>query len=473
MENITSEEAVAVRKTFRGSKFEAYIHFPYCEQRCTFCHFYKKVDIKHDYEAKEDAALNSVLAEMKMQKEVHGEKLRVKSLQLGGGTPSLISNARLIRFLDEILEYIEIEPDAEIKTEIYPKFYAEGELEEKLKILKDFGFTDIVIDLETGNKKSLDLLNRKNSSLSAYKNNITKIIEAGFDSIISALLVGVPYETYDSIVETIDYMISVPQIKVINTFPLIVRATDPINRQISKLEEPYQVNAMTRDVMCVFVRDYLRSQGYSEGPIAYFHPPTYRPAQQSDKFECVNLIGFGTSAFGYLNGDGWAGQYYNYSNQEDYTRNIADGKFPMWRIGMLNQEERARRKVIFGLANVKTENLLNVEKDYNVSIDKIYGKIFNALHKLNLIGIDKTNSGIYFTDKGLYRLEEIMYFLSSDFVKDRCDVAPDKIKDKGKYKELVNQHYFVTIPSEDRAKFEGFVASQTEEFMCRIRKVAA
>ncbi|MEM1135025.1 MAG: radical SAM protein [Bacteroidota bacterium] len=468
MDEVSPAKTKDIISSLKGAKFEAYIHFPYCEQICTFCHFYKKIDGREGFDLKEDEALKAVEKEMRMHKEFHGEKLRVRSLQIGGGTPSLISNQRLIKLLEVVTECLDIEEGAEIKTEIYPKFYADGELEEKLRILKDFGFTEIVIDLETGNKKSLDYLNRRNSSFEAFKNNIEKIVAAGFDSIISALIMGVPYETYDTLKETLDYMISVPEIKVINTFPLIVRETDPINKQMIRISDS-RITPQSRDEMCVFARDYLREHGYTEGPIAYFHPPEYRPEQQSEKFECVNLIGFGISSFGYLNGTDWAGQYYNYCNQNDYLASLERDEFPIWRIGVYGQEERARRKVIFGLANVKTENLVDIEEEYGISIDKIYGKTFNALLRLDLIEIDKAGQGVKYTDKGLYRLEEIMYFLSSDFVKDRCDNMPDKVLDKEKYKELINQHYYVTITKEDRLKFEKFEAEQVDKFMHMVK----
>jgi hypothetical protein len=127
--------------------------------------------------------------------------------------------------------------------------------------------------------------------------------------------------------------------------------------------------------------------------------------------------------------------------------------------------------VIFGLANVKTENLLEVEERFGVSLDDIYGKIFNALLELELIEVDAPNSGIRYTEAGLARLEEITYFLQSTFAKDRCDTPP--AADDPHRKELVNQHYAVTMPAEDRARFEAFVAQQPGRFMYRLTEVGS
>jgi oxygen-independent coproporphyrinogen-3 oxidase len=464
MQPVTAQEADQVIKSIVNSKFETYIHFPFCEQMCTFCHFYKK-PMGKDFNVREDEALTAVEMEMEMYAEILGGRIPSRSLQMGGGTPSLISNPRLIKLLSKVSKCLDLESTAEIKIEIYPKYYDEQEIREKLRILKDFGFTDLVIDLESGNKASLDFIARKNSSLDAYLKLVDICVQEGFNSIVTALIVGLPHETFETLESTLQTLVSIPEVKVVNTFPIIMRETDPITKQLNLQPEVFN-DAVTREAMWIFARDYMKSKGYTEGPISYLHHPTKRPDQQADKFECVNLLGMGVSAFGYLNGDTWAGQYFNYCNQNDYFERIKLRQLPMWRFGKYGQDERARRKVIFGLANVKTEYLFELEKRFGVSVDEIYGKVFNAFLELNLIEIDQKGNGIFYTEKGLSRLEELSYFLSSTYVKDICDRLPDQ--QDPHYKELINQHYFVTIPLEDRKKFEAFIDSQPSGFIYRL-----
>jgi oxygen-independent coproporphyrinogen-3 oxidase len=467
MTEVTAAEAEEVATSLEGSSFETYIHFPYCEYLCTFCHFYKKPSRSAvAFSAKEDDALGLVEAEMALYHNLLGAPLDARSLQIGGGTQSLISNKRLAQLLENVERHLALRADAEIKIEIYPQDYDPSELREKLKILRDFGFTDIVIDLESGNERTLKYINRPRSSLEAYLRLVEACIEEGHTSIITALMMGLPFETFESLDVTLQTIMSIPEVTVINTFPVIMRETDPISKQYHKNPENFH-SAEVRDQMWLFARNTMRANGYTEGPISYQHRPTIRPAQQSDKFECVNLLGFGCSAFGYLNGLDWAAQYYNFCNPDDYRERIERGQLAIWRVGKYGEHERARRKVIFGLANVKTENLFELEDRYGVSVDRLYGKIFNALLRLGLIAVDQEGEGIYYTEEGLSRLEEITYFLSSDFVKDRCDDLPSK--QDAHYRELINQHYAVTIPREDRDRFEALAAGQPEEFMWRLR----
>ncbi len=467
MDEISPQEAKATIESLAGSTFETYLHYPFCEQICTFCHFHKRVSRASSLPIREKEVINMLIEELKLNCDIMGQPIKARSLQLGGGTPSLMSNHSLRSLLNSCEKHMVLMDQAEIKIEIYPKVYDEVYLREKLRILKSFGFTDLVIDLESGNRASLDAVNRKNSSLEDYLHLLDICMSEGFDSFISALIVGLPYETYDSLYNTVDQLSKIREVNVINVFPCIMRNTDPISRQLEKKSSGYN-DARTRDRMWLMARMMLHERGFVDGPISYLHRPESRPEQQSDKFECVNLIGIGPSSFGYFNSksNDWAGQYFNFCNTKDHAQQIKDGYPAIWRLGRYDNTERARRKVIFGLANVKTENLIDIAQYYNVDIDRIYGKTFNALLELGLIEVVPEDKGIRYTPQGLARLEEITYFLYSDFAKDRCDKLP--VYGEPHYKALINQHYAVTTAPIDRKLFEDFEAGMDSRFMWRL-----
>jgi oxygen-independent coproporphyrinogen III oxidase len=288
-------------------KFELYYHFPFCEQICGFCHFYKQVK-GHDFDVKEKQIINAVLKETQIYNEFFGRKIEARTIQFGGGTPSLMSNPRLTEFLEKLNQHLIIQPGAEMKFEIFPKEYRENELDEKLTILKNFGVTDIVVDLESGNQRTLNYINRKSSSMENYLKVVERIISKGFKNIVTALMVGLPFETVDSLKKTIDTLASIPEITVVNTFPTIWRPSDGMAFKTFKDRSGF-VSSDDRDLQMLFARNLLRQHGFTEGPIAFFRREMKESRQQFDKFECVNLLGFGVSSFGYLNGNGWASQY--------------------------------------------------------------------------------------------------------------------------------------------------------------------
>ena len=463
-DEVTAQEAQALLARVDASHgFETYIHFPFCEVLCSFCHFMKELG-GQALGQKEELLLDAVEKEIRMYTRQLG-RIDVHSLQLGGGTPSLMSNSGLRRILDFVDRQFRFDANAERKIELFPKRSDKQELREKLAILKGHGFTDIVIDIESGNQQSLGRIGRKITSLDAYVELVGECVDAGFDSIVSALMMGLPHETMESLEATVRTLISMPEVRVINTFPAIMREPDALIAQYQKHPEWFP-NAEERDAMWILARDLFRQNGYGEGPISYLHGKAKRPQQQSDKFECVNLISFGPSAFAYWNGDGWAAQCFNYANLPDYYRRIGNDELPLWRAGVMDNNDRARRKLIFGLANCKTEDLEAIERRFGVSIDQLFGRELNALFDKGLVRIDKAGHGVFYTEDGLSRLEEISYFFGSDAINQRTKSAvsathPHRV-------ELRKQHYYPVITTEDERRFKTFVRDYPQEFMHRL-----
>jgi len=464
MEELYRNKKRKVLERASRSDFETYLHFPFCETKCTFCHFYKDL-ASADFVQKQEELVSGIDLEMQMCTSILGQ-IPARSFYVGGGTPSLMSCDTLQRLLELVEKHMDIQPGAELKFEVFPKEYPSGKIDKMLRLLKDFGFTDIVIDLESGNPESLKRVGRGMSSLEAYLELVDRCISHGFSSIVTGLIIGLPHETKASLEETITTLASIPEVKVVNTFPLITRPPDPIHAQLQKNPEIFH-SAKSRDELWIFARKLLKEHGFVEGPISYLHRPEKRPDQQQEKFECVNLLGFGPSGFGYLNGDDWAAQYFNFCNRRDYYDCIDDGEIPIWRAGFLDQAERARRKLIFGLANCKPEPLFDIERRFDVSIDQLLGKELNALHDLGLIKLHPDSGSISYTEKGLCRLEEISYFLGSDYVKDKCDEDIEAESERRR-RELMKHHYYIDIGEEDRRKFEEFASTKSSRFTQKL-----
>ena len=92
---------------------------------------------------KEDLLLDAIEKEIGMYIRQLG-RIDVHSLQFGGGTPSLMSNSGLRRILEFVDRQFSFDVNAERKIELFPKSYEKKELREKLTILKNHGFTDIL-----------------------------------------------------------------------------------------------------------------------------------------------------------------------------------------------------------------------------------------------------------------------------------------------------------------------------------------
>lgn len=438
-------------KEMPSNEVDFYFHFPFCKtdkgKKCTFCHFYKiHVKDKNPFEKK---YLSRAKKEILFYKKLLGN-IRVRSIYFGGGTPSLMSLQGLKDITSFLNEKFEIAKDAEKKFEIHSSSGQDTTLlEKKLEVLKDFGVTNIVIDIQTFNKSSLASISRGNASIKDMLLTIQKCQEHGFNHFTTALMLGLPFETVETFALTLQKILAVKSIETINTFLLMFREHDPITQQLEKHPEQF-CSEKERDIMNIMARNVFLERGFREGPIFYFNKAEQIPKQQTCKFECENLLGIGPSAFGYLNSKKTAMQYFNMPNLEEYCKSIDNGKIPIWRGALMNKNEQARRKIIFGMNNCAVINKESIFREFGFDVDKELGQYVKAFESLGLI--NNTADSISLTKKGLMRAEEITYFFASEEVRNRQHRTLEP-NDKA---ELIRHECLLNMPVKNEQKFEKY-----------------
>src|ERR1700739_4889401 len=98
-----------------------YIHIPFCKQACHYCDFHFSIFLNN-----KEAFLKALKKEIELQKEyllstaLVGEKVDIDTIYLGGGTPSLLSQAELMDVFEVLNKHFKINPGAEITLEANP-----------------------------------------------------------------------------------------------------------------------------------------------------------------------------------------------------------------------------------------------------------------------------------------------------------------------------------------------------------------
>lgn len=131
------------------SKVDAmYVHIPFCKSICSYCDF-TKIFYSFLYEEK---YLNSLF------NEIEKENINLcKTIYIGGGTPSVLSNEGLEKLLSFLFKYLD--NDYEFTIEVNPETINE----EKVKIFKKYGINRVSVGVESFNEDILNLLDRKHS----------------------------------------------------------------------------------------------------------------------------------------------------------------------------------------------------------------------------------------------------------------------------------------------------------------------
>src|SRR6188768_1865353 len=136
-----------------------YIHIPFCKQACYYCDFHFSTNLD-----KKTQLVDAIIREVELQQNfLAGEE--IKTLYVGGGTPSLLSTVELNRIFDCLHKNFHIKNQAEITLEANPDDLSN----EKLKDLHNIGINRLSIGIQSFDDEVLRFLNRAHDSIAAEK----------------------------------------------------------------------------------------------------------------------------------------------------------------------------------------------------------------------------------------------------------------------------------------------------------------
>lgn len=165
-----------------------YIHIPWCIKKCPYCDFnshQQKADLP---EAK---YIDALLSEFKTKKNLLQNR-PIKSIFIGGGTPSLFSGESLERLLQGIQIHANFVDDIEITLEANPGTVEHGPFADFL----DAGINRLSLGVQSFQTDKLSALGRIHDSESA-KHAVIAAQNSGFTNINIDLMFGLPKQTTD------------------------------------------------------------------------------------------------------------------------------------------------------------------------------------------------------------------------------------------------------------------------------------
>lgn len=173
-----------------------YIHLPYCESLCTFCACNKRITKQHSVEV---PYMDTVLKEWKLYVDLFSSRPKIKEIHLGGGTPTFFSPENLKILIDGIFEYADVAEEHEFSLEGHPN----NTTKEHLQALYDLGFRRISYGVQDYDLKVQQAINRV-QPFENVKRATEEAREIGFTSISHDLIFGLPHQTMEGMMETIN-----------------------------------------------------------------------------------------------------------------------------------------------------------------------------------------------------------------------------------------------------------------------------
>ncbi len=186
----TSRAAVGERP------FGVYLHVPFCTVRCGYCDFntYTATELGPVGGAKGASVatfVDAAITELDLAREVLGEAPPVSTVFVGGGTPTLLPAADLVRFLDAVRERFGLTDDVEVTTEANPDSVDAT----SLRVLADGGYTRVSLGMQSAVPGVLATLDRTHDPA-----NVARAVAAARETGLAVsldLIYGTPGETLE------------------------------------------------------------------------------------------------------------------------------------------------------------------------------------------------------------------------------------------------------------------------------------
>ena len=288
-----------------------YIHIPFCYSRCTYCAFFSTTMLEM-----RSLYVDAVIKEYTLRQGYLPEGEKIRTIYLGGGTPSQLGNKDLAR----LLHVLPVNETEEITIEANPSDMTEA----KLKAWREMGINRLSIGIQSFDDTSLAWLNRRHSSKQALK--VVKLAQAlGYTNISIDLMYALPYQTMERWHADIDKALALG-VQHISTYCLSYEPGTPLTKWRDK-GLAKEADEELQNAMYAYLCQRLTEAGYVHYEVSNFALPGYESKHNSSYWDGTLYLGLGAGAHSY---DG-ASRQWNVANLKKYLSDIMKGKVPLKR----------------------------------------------------------------------------------------------------------------------------------------------
>ncbi len=364
-----------------------YIHIPFCKRKCNYCDFISFQDKDNCISKYVECLKEEINKTIKLS---NYKEYIVKTIYIGGGTPSYIDSKFIVEIVNEIKEKFNVDKNAEITIEINPGAVNE----QKLYDYYNVGINRLSIGLQSDNDELLKTIGRIhnfNEFLDIYK--IARKI--GYKNINIDLMLALPNQTVEMLENTVNNVIRLNP-EHISLYSLIVEEGTKLEKQLENKELTLP-NEETERVMYHLTRKILYENKYIQYEISNFSKKGYESKHNLDCWSQKEYIGFGLASHSYINME----RFSNTTNINEYITNIQNNKIEKNYITheKQNLESQMKEYMILGLRKIDGVNITEFKQKFNQNPIYLFRIELNNLVNKDLIEIQENN--IKLTNKGL------------------------------------------------------------------------
>ena len=351
-----------------------YIHIPFCKSICSYCDFCKFLH--------EEVYASEYLNELSKEIDKYYDNDKIRTLYIGGGTPSVLSLNNLKKLFEITKKF-----DTSLLEEFTFEMNIDDITEEKLLLLKTNNVNRISIGIQSFNEINLKYLNRKHTKNEIIKNiNLAKNY---FTNINVDLMFALPIETFSTLKKDVKEILKL-DVPHISTYSLIIEQNTVLSHnKVKPIEEDLDYK------MYSYILKELEKNNYNHYEVSNFAKEGYQSKHNLNYWQNNEYYGFGLGAHGFIS-------ELRYENTRSFNTYLK-GNYRFNEL-VLSKREDMENEVILGLRKLEGINIVDFFNKYKINIQDEFN--ITTLLKNGLLKIKDNN--IYIPEEKIYIMNTIL-----------------------------------------------------------------
>ena len=341
--------------------FHAYVHIPFCKVRCGYCDFNTYTATELDGASQSDYAETLIIEINQSAAVLENSGLparKLRSVFFGGGTPTQLPAADLVKILRSLESKFGLEPGAEVTTEANPDTVDFQYLSE----LRAGGFNRVSFGMQSAVPSVLQTLERTHNP-----ENLPIVVEAAKRAGLATsvdLIYGAPGESFEEWQASLEAAIALDPDH-ISAYSLIVEDGTKLARQIRSghLAEPDEDLQADKYELA---DKLLSAAGFNWYEVSNWAKNSgdqdNRSSHNISYWQSQDWWGYGPGAHSHVGGVRW----WNVKHPSAYAAKLAEGVSPAAGRETLNDRTRLEERI---LLEIRVASGLSIEEAKHANPD--------------------------------------------------------------------------------------------------------
>lgn len=360
-----------------------YIHIPFCTNKCFYCDF-------NSYVLKDQPVMDYLRAldkemELTVKENPPGT---VKSIFVGGGTPTVLKPDEMEYFLQSVRTHFpDWAEDIEFSMEANP-----GTTDlEKLSVMRAGGVNRISFGVQAFQNSLLTGIGRIHDTNDVYR-SLDNARAAGFSNISIDLMFGLPNQTIEMLAESVTeaLKLGLPHYSI---YSLKVEENTLFHTlyQRNQLPLPDEEDELN---MYLLLMERMREAGYKQYEISNFAKPGFESRHNMTYWRNEDYYGLGAGAHGYVGRK----RHVNIKGVTPYIQAAAEG-LPRLESYEVTREEAMEDFVMVGLRVLDGISRTRFHQQFGASLEEVFAAPLGRMVDSGLL--ETTSEGYRLSSKGI------------------------------------------------------------------------